>query len=292
MSIGNLLRAVMKRANRERIEHILGGETLPLGDLKSFNTTLYLAEQSNFIRQFHAINEWPHDGLHPCALHVMNLDLQLKTLLQSSLPVPAVGLIHMANRIQSNPIDTEIGLHVTCSVKAVTQHPKGVMTTIALQVEQQGTLVYSAESDYLYRRKVQQQSATDAQVKSVEALPELLTTLSLGANAGRQYASVSGDYNPIHLWPITAKLMGFKKAIAHGMFTLSLSLSRHSILKGKPSSNGSFSLENQFHNPAFLPCELDMRSSESVKPDGASYVLINPKAATHKQCVLTVSLHN
>ena len=36
---------------------------------------------------------------------------------------------------------------------------------------------------------------------------------------GRRYGAVSGDRNPIHLYPLTARLFGFRRAIAHGMWT-------------------------------------------------------------------------
>ena len=35
---------------------------------------------------------------------------------------------------------------------------------------------------------------------------------------GRRYAKVSGDVNPIHMSSLTAKALGFKRAIAHGMW--------------------------------------------------------------------------
>ena len=31
---------------------------------------------------------------------------------------------------------------------------------------------------------------------------------------------MSGDHNPIHLYPITAKALGFPRQIAHGMWTM------------------------------------------------------------------------
>ncbi len=42
----------------------------------------------------------------------------------------------------------------------------------------------------------------------------------LGADQGRRYAAVSGDYNPIHLTALSARLFGFPRAIAHGWWTL------------------------------------------------------------------------
>ena len=36
---------------------------------------------------------------------------------------------------------------------------------------------------------------------------------------GRRYGAVSGDRNPIHLHRLTARVFGFPRAIAHGMWT-------------------------------------------------------------------------
>lgn len=41
---------------------------------------------------------------------------------------------------------------------------------------------------------------------------------SFPGNRGIEYAKVVNDWNPIHLTPWTAKLFGFPRAIAHGMY--------------------------------------------------------------------------
>ena len=52
-----------------------------------------------------------------------------------------------------------------------------------------------------------------------EPLPSF-TIFDVPENIGRQYAKVSGDYNPHHLSSFFAKFFGFKRAIAHGMWSL------------------------------------------------------------------------
>lgn len=42
---------------------------------------------------------------------------------------------------------------------------------------------------------------------------------TLDGGAGRRYARVSGDWNPIHLWPWTARPLGFRRPILHGFCT-------------------------------------------------------------------------
>ena len=49
--------------------------------------------------------------------------------------------------------------------------------------------------------------------------------LYVEASTGLRYAKVSGDWNPHHLYPWTAKLLGFKSPIAHGLWTLAVAMS-------------------------------------------------------------------
>jgi acyl dehydratase len=47
---------------------------------------------------------------------------------------------------------------------------------------------------------------------------QLLANLTVPGNAGRAYAALSGDRNPIHLSALTSQLFGFKRPIAHAMY--------------------------------------------------------------------------
>jgi acyl dehydratase len=47
----------------------------------------------------------------------------------------------------------------------------------------------------------------------------LAATWRIPGDIGRSYAAVSGDRNPIHMHPLSARLFGFPSAIAHGMWT-------------------------------------------------------------------------
>ena len=48
--------------------------------------------------------------------------------------------------------------------------------------------------------------------------------VKMAANLGVEYAWASGDWNPHHLYPITARLYGFKKPCIQGMWTISRAL--------------------------------------------------------------------
>ena len=100
----------------------------------------------------------------------------------------------------------------------------------------------------------------------------LLKTLDVPSNQGRRYARVSGDYNPIHLTALTAKPLGFKRAIAHGMWTLSR------LVSEAPSSKPQI-IEAKFKKPLFLPQQVSLESmadgdSRSLRLRDAKQVLV------------------
>ena len=80
-----------------------------------------------------------------------------------------------------------------------------------------GENVWEETSTYLRRGK------GDESASSGSVFPDAEPTgivWKLPGDLGRRYAAVSGDHNPIHLYPITAKALGFPRQIAHGMWTM------------------------------------------------------------------------
>ncbi len=76
-------------------------------------------------------------------------------------------------------------------------------------------------------------------------------TLDIAENTGWQYARVSGDFNPIHLTARTAKMFGFKQAVAHGMWSMGRCL-------GSAASElppGRIQVDTQFKLPVYLPSQ-------------------------------------
>ena len=65
---------------------------------------------------------------------------------------------------------------------------------------------------------------------------------------GRRYGLIAGDVNPIHMHALAAKPFGFKRAIAHGMFSYARSVAR--II---PPGQEALQLTVAFKRPVFLP---------------------------------------
>jgi acyl dehydratase len=77
------------------------------------------------------------------------------------------------------------------------------------------------------------------------------------ADIGRQYAKVSGDYNPIHLSAMSAKLFGFPTAIAHGLWNKARTLA--ALSDHLPIANVEIAV--QFRKPVRLPSEVTLLAS-------------------------------
>lgn len=65
-------------------------------------------------------------------------------------------------------------------------------------------------------------------------------------DTGRRYGASSGDRNPIHPLPLTARLFGFSRTVAHGMGTVARRLAAH----GLPEAVAG---HVEFKAPALLP---------------------------------------
>ena len=74
--------------------------------------------------------------------------------------------------------------------------------------------------------------------------------------------SVSGDLNPIHMHPLTAKAFGFPTAIAHGMWTKARCLAAL-----HPRLPDHFRVEVQFRKPILLPATVQFGEEEDQPDD-------------------------
>src|SRR3546814_2307113 len=110
-------------------------------------------------------------------------------------------------------------------------------------------LVWSELMTTLFRMPSPQKAASrPAPQPQIAALSEYIA-VTAAADTGRRYAKVGKDFNPIHLTPFTARLFGFKRHIAHGMWTAAHCAALLSDrIEAEPTA-----LDVQFRQPLFLP---------------------------------------
>ncbi|WP_086559842.1 MaoC/PaaZ C-terminal domain-containing protein [Streptomyces africanus] len=175
---------------------------------------------------------------------------------------------------------------LTVYVEGLAPHRRGTEATVVTEVREDGDVVWESRSTYLARHRTRgpagehreaagtprEATGTPGDVSRApregtrpprgeavaprdeagtprEEMRKPLPAVAewrLAGDVGRRYGAASGDRNPIHLHPLTARLFGFPRAIAHGMWTVARCLAAH----GTPDS---CHVRAEFRAPVLLP---------------------------------------
>lgn len=190
--------------------------------------------------------------------HVLAFSMHLRVITDPAFPLPAIGLVHVANTIvQHRPLDAGESPVITVRAADLREHRRGRQFDLVTEVRSDEELVWEERSTNLRVEHPAETVRQDNGSQQLEPTPaeterRLAARWRLPPDLGRRYAAVSGDYNPIHLHPLGARLFGFSGAIAHGMWTLARGLAaRESTLPR------AFELTAAFKRPIVLPASVD-----------------------------------
>ncbi|CBL46786.1 MaoC-like protein [gamma proteobacterium HdN1] len=192
---------------------------------------------------------------------VLAFPLHMEMLVSDAFPFPLLGLVHVKNDItQYRAIGNQEVLDIECTLNGPRPANKGLEFDVHTRIQVAGKLVWESVSTMLRRLPETGEKKKDAgENKAAEAAPQSTAQWSIPENTGRKYAAASGDRNPIHLHAFTAKLFGFPRAIAHGMWTKAHCLAElDSVLPKAP-----FKVSVSFKLPVFLPSQVQFQHSEA-----------------------------
>lgn len=191
--------------------------------------------------------------LPPVYPNLLAFPLHMQVITDRRFPFPAIGLVHVVNRIeQHRPIAATETLDLKVTPTKLQPHPKGRTFSLITEATSGGEVVWSGESTMLRRGKGDESARVE---REDDPVLEPHATWKLPADLGRRYAGVSGDINPIHLYDVTAKAFGFKRAIIHGLWTKARALS---ALEGRLP--GAFAVDVRFRKPILLPATVSFGS--------------------------------
>lgn len=205
--------------------------------------------------------------------HVLAFPLHLKVLTDSSVPFPLLGLVHLRNRIvQHRPIGEGENLDLDVSLGKAKKTSKGMEFDLITCARSAGRLVWEENSTTLFRQPDAGSGTTRNEPPELQTFTNTCD-IRVPESMGRQYAGASGDRNPIHLYPFTAKLFGFPRAIAHGMWSKARVLSL--LEQQREWKDGAFTIHCDFKKPLFLPGSAMLNWQASGA--GLDYQLLNGK---------------
>jgi acyl dehydratase len=191
---------------------------------------------------------YPHLTAFPMAMALMT---------RRAFPVPVLGLVHIANEIeQLRPLPAAAGLDYRVRISSLREHARGTAFDVHAQASLDGEPVWKSVSTYLRRRAIHDQRAESAQRSADGSAVASGEVWSLPASLGRRYAAISGDRNPIHMYPLTARAFGYPRPIAHGMWTAARCLAALAASYDDVGLPGAFLFRIEFHKPVPLPARV------------------------------------
>jgi MaoC like domain len=235
--------------------------------------------------------------------HVMSFPVALALMSRPDFPLPLAGIIHIANTVeQRRPIDAAEQLEFRVRAADLRPHDRGRQVDVVVEALAGAEPVWLGRSTYLRRESGSAGKGTVYNGRPAEppgsgrltsgsaplrpraaAEPPGSDRLTSGSaplrpraaaeptavwrverRVGPDYAAVSGDRNPIHTSRVGARLFGFPRPIAHGMWSMARCLAS---LEGRLP--GTYTAAVAFKLPILLPATVGF----AARPDGDGWQL-------------------
>ncbi|MBZ6248534.1 hypothetical protein KVH27_08940 [Streptomyces olivaceus] len=208
------------------------------------------------------------DALPVTYPHVLGFPLAMRLMSGRDFPLPLLGLVHTSITVTRRaPMPATGTYELTVYVEGLAAHRRGTEASVVTEVRAGAASargaagatgpsgvagavgadpVWESRSTYLARHRTTAAHAPEEPSAEPPVPLPALAEWPLGGDVGRRYAAASGDRNPIHLHPLTARLFGFPRAVAHGMWTVARCLAEH----GTPDAAA---VRARFRAPVLLP---------------------------------------
>ena len=180
----------------------------------------------------------------------------LATMLEPDFPFRIAGMVHMENALtEHGRFEPGQALLMRTTLRLLpTSYSGGLRCTLETVGSSNDAVVFTCTSTYLIQRGTRRDAKPKPEAAASPGV--FIAQWTLDAAAGRRYARLSGDWNPIHLATWSARLMGMRAPIIHGMHTLAASCAALE----KQSARHATSIACRFRAPVALGTTLALQA--------------------------------
>ena len=269
LSTARMLAGVLPRALSKR-QGVLSASSTP-GPMTVRQAGLRL-ERGNVEAYREVCGYSAQPGIVPVTYPEMHFtQLIAEAVLSSGFPFSPLGLIHVGQRVQSlAPLLPGDRVDATTELEELRETERGYELDFSMIVEKSGRRVWTGLATLLSRSPAKQ-SAKKSEPRADQSRPRPTSVegafeVVVPGNTGLRYARVSGDYNPHHLWWLTARPLGYRRPIAHGMWTFARVLSH--VLDGV-DSEAALGATTVFKRPLLMPSRIRIEAPRlAERPSG------------------------
>ena len=229
----------------------------------------------------HLLHEPARDTLPSGYLHALAFPVAMSVMTEENFPLPLLGMIHLKNYVEHRrPVQFNEPLDIAAWAENLRGHRAGTQVEMVAEVSAAGETVWRGVSTYLAKGiYLPSLDGPHASTPPPDFKPPPPTAnWRLGLETGRSYAAVSGDFNPIHLSALSAKVLGMRRSLAHGMY-----LGARALNYVGSDAADSFSWEVEFAAPVFLPATVAIAVDDNTDAreqwQSSSFTAWNPHTA-------------
>lgn len=204
------------------------------------------------VARYRRVCQLPEAADPLCFAETLFLGSMARLVTHKGFPLSPLGLIHVRQTVRRHrPLALRRPLDLRCHMADVRETERGIEVDISMAVAQAGQPCWEGCATLLSRS-----AATRGRKRQPGQRhpPRLLTgdteTFDVPGMTGLAYAWASGDFNPHHLTRLMARPLGYRRPIAHGMWTLARAIG---LLEQRHPLPVEVALEAQFKRPLFMP---------------------------------------
>jgi hypothetical protein len=219
------------------------------------NPDVYASDELRFtnlkLSLYRKFIQWNSDEFPPLFPYALTTHLQFTIVNHPNFPFAPFGLIHKSEKINCLKPLTRGQWQANIKVKEYRPVDRGYEIDIETELKINGELVWVSLTTAFKKTKntINKKQRQELNISSPERW-------SIPSGHGTKYGLISLNIDPIHMSKFTAKLMGHKSAIMHGMWTVARGLSEIKNLKYP------FSLNVNFLSPIYIPTEVQFVRDE------------------------------
>lgn len=212
-----------------------------------------------------AIRRFNGEGavLPPFFPAVWEASLALELFAHPEMPSVRGGVVHLESELlQVRPLRATDTVRCRMELESADSNPRGLRLRLLTRTWNGiGQLCTETRTVLLVRQRRYSPGG-----KRVATAPpgqwKEVSRWRLRANHGRRYARASGDFNPVHLWRVTAIPFGFRRPILHGFCTAAMLA--HGLIEevcgGDPAALRRIRVS--LRSPLFLPATVLLLTAE------------------------------
>lgn len=203
--------------------------------------------------------EWdlPDYGvLPPVFPAVATFMTHLKHLSDRKFPFQAMGTVHIRTLIeQSRPLRVDEVVTFRCWVEGHRDVERGVEFDMMTEALVDGKVISTTAMTMFRKGKGIKREGIRPPAPVHNHMMAHNASWSVDPWTARRYARLTGDINPIHLSALTAKALGFKGMMLHGMWIMGRACAMHPV----QMMANHIRIESEFKMPVLLPSNLCYR---------------------------------